>query len=957
MEIQRFFTPTEEELSIVVQRRSVANRIAFAIQVGYLKMTGRAFNSVELVPPAILAHLGDVIGCVPPRIASIRALYRRRRTLFDHQAEAQKLLGRCDAGDHALRGLTAYLRREAIANYTILDLSEKARTWLIERNYVLPRERAIQRICVKALRFQERALFEAVAGVADKNLRQSWVPALLAPSPDGDATTLEWLRTPPASRQVQVLDAHLAKVRHLRELGAGSFTTEVLPLSGLEHFHRRVAVRKPAQISTIREPRRTLEVACFLRLELMRATDTALDLIDHQIAGQWRQAADRAGDGQSVRLQRFRGLLGDLTDLATDDALDPEAVREKLKALIAPFAPELNTTRVLAIRKELAERSRQLTRLLDAARSLCLDIADDHKLTGAFSTLDQLGRGPQELPGGTPNPFGASWRPLIDQPDRTAAMRSYRAATLMLLKRSLKNRSATARHSQTHKAFADQLIPSPLWSRDKARYIRDLGMPKTAEGFLDRMDGVLQNGLARLAEAVDAGLITISKEGVGIPRPTRGEKDPVVVRARKAIAAGYGTLQLSDVMIEVDNQTRFSWSLLRRPARSEAELITLYVAVMALGSDLSMATLEKMVPEVSIGAVSQMVQYLQSPLRLRAANDAVVRFMQRHRVASLWGTGLSASADMVSLDATRHLWNARLDPRRKGPAIGTYPHVLDQWAIFYDQPIVLGKRQAGAAIEGALRQTVVETIERVAVDTHGFTYFAMSLAKSVGFDLCPRLASVKSRKLFLPRGFDHDIPNVLHPIIAPERVSAKVMTRGWDGFMHLSASVKDGWHPATQALDHYGSFAQGDAVYATGIGMGKLLRTVFLCDYFGNPPFRNSILDVLNQGEAVHSLQRGIHPGTITAKHGRSLEEMTAISGALTLLTNIVMAWNTHQIQNQIDLKPDEFPDGIVSKVAPISHAHINMRGIVSFNLQKAAKGLVSAQNPPNKAPWQGKAE
>lgn len=53
---------------------------------------------------------------------------------------------------------------------------------------------------------------------------------------------------------------------------------------------------------------------------------------------------------------------------------------------------------------------------------------------------------------------------------------------------------------------------------------------------------------------------------------------------------------------------------------------------------------------------------------------------------------------------------------------------------------------------------------------------------------------------------------------------------------------------------------QGDAVYATGIGMGKLLRTVFLCDYFGNPPFRNSILDVLNQGEAVHSLQRGIHP-------------------------------------------------------------------------------------------------
>jgi TnpA family transposase len=37
--------------------------------------------------------------------------------------------------------------------------------------------------------------------------------------------------------------------------------------------------------------------------------------------------------------------------------------------------------------------------------------------------------------------------------------------------------------------------------------------------------------------------------------------------------------------------------------------------------------------------------------------------------------------------------------------------------------------------------------------------------------------------------------------------------------------------------------------------LGKLLRTVYLCDYLGNPSFRREILDLLNQGEAVHSLQ------------------------------------------------------------------------------------------------------
>ena len=44
--------------------------------------------------------------------------------------------------------------------------------------------------------------------------------------------------------------------------------------------------------------------------------------------------------------------------------------------------------------------------------------------------------------------------------------------------------------------------------------------------------------------------------------------------------------------------------------RSEAELITLYVAVIALGSNLTMADLDKMVPEVNVAAVSQMVQHL-----------------------------------------------------------------------------------------------------------------------------------------------------------------------------------------------------------------------------------------------------------------------------------------------------------------------------------------------------------
>jgi hypothetical protein len=58
LEIEHFFTLDEDELAPVRERRGPFNRLALALQIGFLKMTGRTLNSVELIPPQILDHLG-----------------------------------------------------------------------------------------------------------------------------------------------------------------------------------------------------------------------------------------------------------------------------------------------------------------------------------------------------------------------------------------------------------------------------------------------------------------------------------------------------------------------------------------------------------------------------------------------------------------------------------------------------------------------------------------------------------------------------------------------------------------------------------------------------------------------------------------------------------------------------------------------------------------------------------
>ncbi len=56
-------------------------------------MSGRPLNSVRAVPPVLLRHLGQMLGFTTPDLASLRALYARGRTLFDHQQQACEALG------------------------------------------------------------------------------------------------------------------------------------------------------------------------------------------------------------------------------------------------------------------------------------------------------------------------------------------------------------------------------------------------------------------------------------------------------------------------------------------------------------------------------------------------------------------------------------------------------------------------------------------------------------------------------------------------------------------------------------------------------------------------------------------------------------------------------------------------------------------------------------------------
>jgi TnpA family transposase len=166
--------------------------------------------------------------------------------------------------------------------------------------------------------------------------------------------------------------------------------------------------------------------------------------------------------------------------------------------------------------------------------------------------------------------------------------------------------------------------------------------------------------------------------------------------------------------------------------------------------------------------------------------------------------------------------------------------------------------------------------------------------------------------------------------------------------LRLVATFEGGWTSATQLLEIYGSAARGEGVYLAGTSLGKLLRTIYLCDYLTLSDFRHEIYQVLERGESVHALQRAIHIGTVPVRRGRDLAEFGVVSGALALMTNIVMAYSAGQLQKSMDAEVANSVDAAdcikaLAHVGPVTYGHINFRGTYSFPIDRYAARILRA--------------
>ena len=111
------------------------------------------------MPPPLWRHLGEQLGVTAPDLASLKGLYRRHRTLFEHQDLACEVLGFRSLTEAQRRALIRALRQEVTHTSDRGRLLTFARRWLYDHKLLVARDRDLRAVIVAACEIFELLSF------------------------------------------------------------------------------------------------------------------------------------------------------------------------------------------------------------------------------------------------------------------------------------------------------------------------------------------------------------------------------------------------------------------------------------------------------------------------------------------------------------------------------------------------------------------------------------------------------------------------------------------------------------------------------------------------------------------------------------------------------------------------------------------------------------------------------
>ncbi|MFS9378621.1 Tn3 family transposase [Legionella pneumophila] len=963
--IANYFFLDDQDREWIRNKRGAFSRLGYALQLTTARFVGTFYSDLTEIPYKIIERIATQINVAD--IQNSLERYQKSEQRWRHTVEIRTRYGFTEFNEEGIR---FKLGRWLYALFwTGTDrpglLFEQTVLWLINNKVLLPGITTVERFIAEIRSRMDTRLWRSLI----KNLTNDQTEKLnnlLLVAEKQRQSLLDILRKGPVRASSKTLVKALKRIEMARELSI--VLPKRLPEGRLSVLSRFANTAKTTAISRLSYERKMATLVAFAHHFEATAQDDALDILSIVLSELFSKAKRT---NHKTRLRTIKDLdsaaatLIDACKVVLDNNLTDQEVRSKIFNIVGYEELIIAVTEVNALiqppddvfYRELEDKEQTIKNFLP---SLLRVIHFDSNEAGKpiIQALDWLkSKSKKEAP---MDLVSKTWKRYIHDKENQFNKTAYIFCVLDKLQGALKRRDLFISPSWRYSDPRANLHGGTEWEAIRPVICRSLNLTNEPHGYLQEFVNELDETYKLVAKNFDNNpfirfdLIKGSEELILTQLDKLDEPESLKL-LRSEVKSRLPRVDLPEVLLEIAKRTNFI-SAFTHINEGNARAVDLEISICAvLLAQACNTGLEPFVRE-DIPALKRdrLIWVDQNYIRdetITASNAILVAAQNQSKLAKKWGGGDIASADGMRFVVPVRSLHAAPNPKyfNQGRGVTWYNLLSNQRTGLNDVTVPGTLRDSLILLGVVLEQQTELKPTRIMTDTGAYSDIVFGLFRLLGYRFSPRLADLGDARFWRVDPLaDYGKLNIL----AKHRANLERIIPHWDDVLRLVGSLKLGRVPATgimrtlQVGDKPTRLAQAIAE------IGRIDKTIHMLNYIHDESCRRSTLLQLNLTEGRHSLARSVFHGKRGELHQRYREGQEDQLGALGLVLNVLVHWNTIYMDATLDqLKNDNFPVNEEDEVrlSPFAKAHFNMLGRYSFSMSDEVKdGKLRSLRDPN---------
>ena len=521
--------------------------------------------------------------------------------------------------------------------------------------------------------------------------------------------------------------------------------------------------------------------------------------------------------------------------------------------------------------------------------------------------------------------------------------KEYTLCTLMKLQDSLRRRDIYVSGSDRWADPRKKLLSNEDWLSRRGQFCRSLGHSIDEQEAIKRLSFELDSTYKKVINNFPANehvkVNDQDKNSLTLSNLDRLEEPDSLEDLSKKVRELIPEIDITELLLEIDTHTGFTKEfshVSEENSRVDDLNISICAVLISEACNIGMEPLANPnIPALTLHRLNWVKQnYIRSETITRA-NARLVEHQSKLPLANLWGGGEVASADGMRFITPVKTLNSGLNRKyfASHRGITWYNFMSDQFSGIHAIPVPGTIRDSIYVLTGLLEHQTSLRPKEIMTDTAGSSDMVFGLFYLLGYQFSPRLADAGSAVFCrINKDADYGILNK----IARSRINTKKIERHWDDMLRVAASLKMGSISAPTLIKTLLRTEKPSSLAQAIINLGKINKTIYLLNYIDDEDYRRRILRQLNRTEGRHKVARNICHGQRGEIRKRYKEGQEDQLGALGLVTNAAVLWNTMYIQKILDHLRDigeVINEEDVARLSPLLHKHINVLGHYYFIL------------------------